>query len=196
MKSGARAWFRHIFASNMIGVGMWVGDGSIAEANEALLQILGYTRQDLAAGRVRWRSINPPEFLPLDERAIAETHANGHCSPYEKEYVRKDGTRVPVLVGGAYFDPRSAESGILFALDISRQKRAEVRLGLLVEAGAVLASSLDYETTLRNVVRLAVPAFADWCTARVIDDERAVQQVAVAHCDPARSPGRPTGWPA
>src|SRR5438093_11152460 len=149
----------------MVGIGMWAGDGSIAEANDALLGILGYTREDLEAGRVRWRNINPPEFLPYDESAIAESHANGYCTPYEKEYVRRDGSRVPVLVGGAYFDARSAEVGILFALDISRRKRAEARLGLLVEAGAVLASSLDYETTLRNVVRLAVPFFADWCTA-------------------------------
>ena len=186
VQPGQETWFRHIFGSNMLGIGMWTGDGSIAEANDALLELLGYTREDLRAGLVRWASLTPPEFRHLDERAADDTHRYGHCTPYEKEYLRKDGSRVPVLVGGAYFDPESDQAGILFALDVSAQKRAEARLRLMVDAGATLASSLDFAATIANVARLAVPAFADWCTVRVVgDDDRSVQHLAVAHRDPA-----------
>jgi PAS domain S-box-containing protein len=183
---GQETWFRHIFASNMVGIGMWTGDGSIAEANDALLDLLGYTRAELEAGELRWSRINAPEFRALDERAMRESRARGHSTPYEKEYVRRDGSRVAVLVGGAYFDPESDKAGILFALDMSAQTRAEARLRLLVDAGATLASSLDFATTIANVARLAVPEFADWCTVRVVGDDRSVQQFAVAHRDPAK----------
>jgi signal transduction histidine kinase len=72
------------------------------------------------------------------------------------------------------------------AAEIERMRRAEARLHLLVDAGATLASSLDYATTLSNVARAAVPVFADWCTVRVVGEDRNVQQVAVAHRDPAK----------
>jgi PAS domain S-box-containing protein len=130
-KSEAR--FRSIFESNMIGIGLWHGDGSVDEANDALLQLLGYTSEDLETQRIRWENLTPPEYLPLEERAMQESRSRGMCTPYEKEYFRKDGSRIPVIVGGAFFD-RGGAQGVFFALDISERKAAEERLRLAVEA--------------------------------------------------------------
>jgi PAS domain S-box-containing protein len=116
--------FRTIFEANLIGIGFWEGDGSIASANDALLEILGYTREDLNAGNIRWANLTPPELRTLDEHAIQETLAKGRSTPYEKEYIRKDGTRVPVLVGGIFFE-HDPSRGAFFALDISQRKQAE-----------------------------------------------------------------------
>ncbi|RIK37933.1 MAG: hypothetical protein DCC55_22700 [Chloroflexi bacterium] len=123
----SEARFRSIFESNMIGIGLWHGDGTVDEANDALLQLLGYSREDLVAGRIRWEKLTPPEYLPLEQRAIEESRTRGICTPYEKEYFRKDGSRIPVIVGGAFFT-EEGNHGVFFALDISERKQAEEAL--------------------------------------------------------------------
>src|SRR4029077_15803538 len=96
------------------------------EANQAFLQMLQYDRQDLVSGRLRWADLTPAEWRERDERSLAEFLATGFFQAYEKEYFRKDGSRVPVLVGGAWF--RSANEGVVFVLDLSEQKRAEEKI--------------------------------------------------------------------
>src|SRR5262252_5049577 len=83
-----------------------------------------YDREDLASGRVRWTDLTPSEWRNRDERGIAELKETGIFQPFEKEYFRKDGSRVPVLLGGALFEGRSNE-GVAFVLDLSEQKRTE-----------------------------------------------------------------------
>ena len=100
----SEARLRRFYESNMIGVFYYNLDGSITDANDKLLEIVGYTREDLQAGRVNWGKMTPPEYRHLDEHAIAELKATGVSTPYEKEYIRKDGSRVPVIVGVATFD--------------------------------------------------------------------------------------------
>ena len=102
-------------------------DGSITDANDKLLEIVGYTREDLQAGKVSWDKMTPPEYKALDERAIAELKTVGVKEPKEKEYIRKDGTHVPVIVGVATFDQVRNE-GIAFVLDITEKKKAEEAL--------------------------------------------------------------------
>jgi PAS domain S-box-containing protein len=115
---------RRLVESNIIGVFMWSRDGRIIDANEAYLRIIGYDRCDLIAGRLNWRDLTPPEWRTADDRRAAQLEASGTAQPYEKECFRKDGTRVPVLVGAAVFEGRSGE-GFGFVLDLTDRKRAE-----------------------------------------------------------------------
>ncbi|WP_158091550.1 sensor histidine kinase [Bradyrhizobium canariense] len=118
---------RRLFESNIIGILIGHPDGHIDEANEAFLKIVGYDQADLAAGRLRRRELTPPEWHDRDTRAVADMRRNGTVQPFEKEYFRKDGSRVPVLVGGATLDERG-DAVVVFALDLTERKRAEAEL--------------------------------------------------------------------
>ena len=109
-------------------LGIFIGNikGEIVDPNQAFLQMMQYSRQDLVSGRLRWTDLTPIEWRERDERALTEALATGVFQPYEKEYFRKDGSRVPVLIGGALF--QSANEGVVFVLDLSEQKRAEEKI--------------------------------------------------------------------
>ncbi|MBW4576339.1 MAG: PAS domain S-box protein [Aphanothece sp. CMT-3BRIN-NPC111] len=123
----SEARFRHIADSNMIGILFWDIGGTISETNDAFLQMVGYTREELLAGKLSWREITPAEYLYLDEIALDEIATTGVCSPFEKEYICSDGSRVAVLVGGACLD-NSPQRGVAFILDISDRQRAQEAL--------------------------------------------------------------------
>ena len=95
--------------ANIIGVATCDADGRILEANDAYLDMLGYSREDLASGRIGWRELTPPEWEDASSRAVAEIQDTGRCEVFEKEYFRKDGTRVPVLMASAAIDERRAK---------------------------------------------------------------------------------------
>ena len=118
---------RRLVESNIIGMRIAYLDGLITEANEAYLQIIGYTREDVAAGRLNHLAITPPEYHEAGEGAREELLGKGRFTPFEKEYFRKDGTRVPVLVGGMLFDgsPGAPAQSVVFALDLTERRRAE-----------------------------------------------------------------------
>jgi PAS domain S-box-containing protein len=118
------AKIRRLVEANVVGVVMWALDGAISGANEAFLHMVQYGEEDIASGRVCWTDLTPAEWCDRDERAVAELKANGVFQPYEKEYFRKDGSRVPVLLAGALFEG-SRNEGVAFVLDLSEQKRAE-----------------------------------------------------------------------
>ena len=118
---------RRLVDANILGIFFWNLEGEIAEANTAFLQMVGYSREDLVSSRMRWTDLTPPEWRDADERALAAVRATGAVQPFEKEYVRKDGSRVPVLVGAASFGGSGSE-GVAFVLDLTRQKRAEEAL--------------------------------------------------------------------
>jgi PAS domain S-box-containing protein len=115
---------RRLVDSNIIGIFIWAKDGRITDANEAYLRIIGYDRGDLIAGRLNWRELTPLEWREADDRRVAQLEATGTSQAYEKEYFRRDGTRVPVLVGAAGFEGRPSE-GVGFVLDLTDRKRAE-----------------------------------------------------------------------
>jgi PAS domain S-box-containing protein len=121
------AKIRRLVDANIIGIFMWNLEGEIIEANDAFLQMVEYSREDLLSGRVRWTDLTPPEWRDTSKRAIAELKATGTLQPYEREYFRKDGSRVPVLIGAAIFEG-SENEGVAFVLDLSEQKRAEEAL--------------------------------------------------------------------
>ncbi len=124
LASGLEAKMRRLVEANVVGIVMFNLDGAVISANEAFLHMVQYSREDLASGRVRWRDLTPPEWRDRDERAIADLKTTGVFRPFEKEYHRKDGSRVPVLLGGALFEG-GGNDGVAFVLDLSEQKRAE-----------------------------------------------------------------------
>jgi PAS domain S-box-containing protein len=118
------AKIRRLVDSNIIGIFMWNLDGRIIDANEAFLRIVGYGREDLMAGRLRWTELTPGEWRDATDQRVAELEATGTANPYETEYLRRDGSRAPVLMGRAMFEG-SSDEGVGFVLDLSEQKRAE-----------------------------------------------------------------------
>ncbi|MGG6242453.1 PAS domain-containing protein [Nodosilinea sp. AN01ver1] len=110
--------------ANVVGILYGDAQGYIYKANDELLRIIGYTRAELESRQVHWTTITPPECLPLDEFGIAESRQKGACTPYEKEYLRKDGSRVPVLIGYSQVGETKEET-IAFVLDLSALKSAE-----------------------------------------------------------------------
>jgi PAS domain S-box-containing protein len=116
---------RRLVDANIVGIIIWNLEGQIVEANDAFLTMVGYTRDDLAAGRLRWTDLTPPEWLDRDtQQWMPKLKAAGSLQPFEKEYFRKDGTRMPVLIGVASFEESGTE-GVAFVLDLSERKRAE-----------------------------------------------------------------------
>ncbi len=99
--------------------------GRIRVANQALLEMLGYSREDLKAGRMRWTDVTPREYLHLDEQAIAEAKRGGRSRPFEKECVRSDGTRISVMVAVGLVSELEA---VVFVLDITSRKQQEEAL--------------------------------------------------------------------
>jgi len=119
------AKIRRLVDANIIGIFVWDLEGRILEANDAFLRLTGYDREDVVAGRLRWTELTPPEWLDRDERRwLPELKVTGSLQPVEKEYFRKDGSRVPVLTGAASF-AESGNHGVAFVLDLTERKRAE-----------------------------------------------------------------------
>jgi PAS domain S-box-containing protein len=124
---GREAKIRRLVDANIVGIFIWNLDGKIIEANEAFLKMVNYSREDLVSGRLNWKNLTPPEWRDLTERAVAKLKATGIVQPYEKEYYRNDGSRIPVLVGSAVFEEGENE-GVAFVLDLSERKRSEEAL--------------------------------------------------------------------
>ena len=149
----SEARFRGLFESNLIGIMVGLDDGAIDDANDVLLTMVGYTRDDLNEGRVRWDAMTPPEYHPLDEIAARELAMTGVCTPFEKDFIRKDGSRVPVLIGATYFDAKCGMS-LCFVLDLTYRREAEARAlasGELIES--IRLAQLDFiaDADLRRV---------------------------------------------
>jgi PAS domain S-box-containing protein len=145
----AEACYRALFDSNLIGVchsrrvnGV---DGLVTAANDKYLEIIGCDREDLAAGRVNWVNLTAPEFQHVNQAAIPELATRGRTQhPLAKEYVRKDGTRAPVVVTCAVLD-KVAPEGIAFVLDRSEQKNSELRIRQLHADRVALIQSMSAE---------------------------------------------------
>jgi PAS domain S-box-containing protein len=121
---------RRLVEANILGIVIWNVSGVIVASNEAFIRIVRYGPEDVASGRLRWMELTPAEWRESDERALANLKKTGTAQPYEKEFFRKDGSRVPVLIGGALFQEGGNE-GVAFVLDLSEQKRAEAEIRAL-----------------------------------------------------------------
>ncbi|HSO42448.1 MAG TPA: PAS domain S-box protein [Rhodospirillales bacterium] len=116
--------YRALVEAIPIGVIRSTISGDIVDANDAFLAMVRRSREDLEARRISWLEMTPAEFLPRDEAAIAEARETGRCTPYEKAYLRKDGTTLPILIGYSMVGPRR-EEGIAFILDLTERQAAE-----------------------------------------------------------------------
>ena len=137
------AKIRVLFDANIIGAFIGNIEGEALEVNDEFLRMLGYDREDLASGRIHRTKITPPEWRDRDARTVAELKKSGTVQPFEKEYFRKDGSRVPVLIGAAMFEP---DRVVAFALDLTERRRAE-------------EAARRSEKELREVIE-AIPAMA------------------------------------
>jgi PAS domain S-box-containing protein len=128
-QSGVR--LRRLAESNVIGVAVADLKGRIIDANDTFLNFIGFSRQELASGTMRWDSLTPPEYLDLDRRAVDQLRRTGIALPWEKEFLHKRGDRISVMIGVATIDGTGGDiECVSFVLDISERKRLERQLYL------------------------------------------------------------------
>lgn len=144
--------FRKIFDSKMIGIMFWDSNGKITEANESFLEMLGYSRFEALSGNLDWQKLTPIEHHQTDLEAMDNVKQNGICPPYEKEFIRKDGARVPVLLGASALESRDFK-GVSFVIDMTHQKKTESRFQTIVDQSPFATQILTVDGKVRSVNR-------------------------------------------
>lgn len=174
---------RMFYESDMVGTLFWDLNGRIIDANAKFQRMVGYTREELVKGGIGWFALTPPEYRCLDELAIAQLKANGVDIPYEKEFLHKDGRRVPIIVGAAMLDQ---SEGVAFVLDITERKKAERRLASDLEAMTRLQQvasfsvrEADLHSVLEQIVDAAIAiSHADFGNIQLLDPTSGLQIAA------------------
>ena len=186
---------RRVYDSTLLGIVYWNMNGDIVDANDKFLEMVGYDRADLAAGRIGWKQITPPEFAHLGSfEELKATAANS--VPFEKEYIRKDGSRVPVLAARAMFDEVRGD-GVAFVVDITQRKWAEEALVLakaeaeranIAKSKFLAAASHDLRQPVQSLT-LLLSAIERY----VKDNPKAANLVSMANASMASLNGMLTG---
>src|SRR5262252_1153750 len=143
---------RRLVDANVMGILIWELGGGILEANDAFLSIVGYDREDLDAGRLDWTALTPPEWRERDQKLLPELAKSGTLQPFEKEYFRKDGTRVPVLIGVASFE-ENVNRGVAFVLDLTERKRVERSALAQHRSTRILAEAVTIEDAMPRILQ-------------------------------------------
>jgi PAS domain S-box-containing protein len=190
--------------ANVLGVAL-VGEDGIRDANDAYLDIIGYSRDDLVAGRIDWRALSPAKYGAVEADAVAQLRRSGACRPFEKEYLHRDGRRVPVLIGAAVVS-RNPLRWVSFVVDLTARQRAEreraeilarervaraeadndrERLTFLLRAGSLVAAARDRHELLERACQVVVDSLADFCMVFLPDGD-GLRATAIAYRDPAR----------
>jgi PAS domain S-box-containing protein len=192
--------------ANVLGVVASSEQGAF-DANDAFLDIIGYSTEDLAAGRISYKSLTAPGSADRDRQAFEELLAKGSFQPYEKEYLHRDGHRLPVLVGGAAVDTQPLR-WVTFVIDLTARQRAEQervallareqaaraeadstreQLTFLLRASAFAAATRNRHELLEHAAQLVVPGLADHCVVYLPNGDDALYGASVAHRDPDRA---------
>ena len=145
-RSEARA--RRLVESSIIGIGIGTLDGKLLDANDAWLKLLGYTHEEMLSGTLRWGKMTPPEYHEIDQRAVDQLTKTGVALPWEKEFIRKDGSRVAVLIGVAALESEQGDiEAVSFVVDLSERKQLEqqLRKAQKMEAIGQLAGGIAHD---------------------------------------------------
>ncbi|HKW83791.1 MAG TPA: histidine kinase dimerization/phospho-acceptor domain-containing protein, partial [Burkholderiaceae bacterium] len=143
--------------SNLIAVRITDLDGRIVDANDAYLSIVGYSREEMLSGELTTERVTPPEYRAADERAGGELLEGGRYQTFEKEYVRKDGTRVPVLVGGILIEGPPPQT-VGFVLDLSEKRRADAERQARLAAEAANQAKSIFLANMSHEIRTPMNA--------------------------------------
>jgi PAS domain S-box-containing protein len=191
--------------ANVLGV-VVADEREVHDANDAYLGMIGYSRADLESGQLRWPDITPPEWAAVTSEAIEQLQRNGACRPFEKEYIHRDGHRVPVLIGAATIG-RSPLRWVSYVVDLTARQRAEQergtlmareraardeaegtrqRLDFLMQAGHLVAAARDRHELLQEASQLVVPGLADFCIGFLQEGDGKLHGATMVHRDPAR----------
>ncbi|MCW2929670.1 MAG: domain S-box-containing protein [Actinomycetia bacterium] len=192
--------------ANVLGV-LVADEERIQEANDAFLDIIGYTRQDLEAGRITWDAITPPEWVHIFDEAVEDMRRTGAVPPYDKEYLHRDGHRVPVVIGAAVLD-HIPMRWTTFVVDLTARQRGEQeradllareqaarlaadaaqdQLALLLDASNLVAATGSEEELRDQLAQLMVPTLADSCALLLPTAQGMLRAASVVHRDPAKA---------
>ncbi len=156
-RKAAEARLKRFYQADVVGLLYWNLDGGVLDANDKFLEMVGYTRDDLRAGRLDWVRMTPPEYWPLDEHARDQIRHSGKHVPFEKEFIRKDGSRVITVCAAAAWDDNRYE-GVSFILDITDRKciehalrQSEARLRITFDKAPVGILEVDSDDRFVNV---------------------------------------------
>ncbi len=176
------AVLRRVMETRMFGLAVTDASGRVLEANDAFLEMVGYSREDLVQGRIHWEALTPPHHAELTAQALRELHRRGSVAPFEKEYVRRDGRHVPVLIGLSRLDE---ERHLAVVLELTERRHAESALRFLADASRTLACPRDTPPAiLQRVARLATGAVASFCAVDLLQPDGRLRRVAASHRDP------------
>jgi PAS domain S-box-containing protein len=177
----SEARFRAMFDQAAVGITLVALDGQFLQINPAFCEITGYSHEELI--QMNFQEITHPDDLEVDwdyARRVLAKEISGYS--LEKRYIRKDGAIIWVnLTSSAVWnDHGQPKYAMGIVEDISDRKQTEATQNFLVEASALLASSLDYQVTLTGVANLAVPTLADWCIVDIFREDWSSKQIALA----------------
>lgn len=202
LRAGGRLLDR-LRETNVLGVVESTEDG-VQDANDAFLDITGYSRAELEAGQLSYRAITPAEWAGQDQSALAQLRSAGAFRAFDKEYIHRDGHRVPVMVAGAVIG-RDPLRWVTFVIDLTARQRAEderarlrmqeraardeadsarERLAFLLRAGDLVAATRDRQELLQRAAQLVVPGLADYSVVFLPAPDGRLSATALAHRDP------------
>ncbi len=131
--------FTSLYESDILGIIDWDKEGQILEANQTFLKMLGFSKSDINSSPLNWRKLTPEAYAESDRHALEEINRFGYCTPFEKQFLNKNGKPVPVLIGAALLGGEEGKV-VCFVNDLSKQKQAESELRL---AATVFDASSD-----------------------------------------------------